>query len=63
MNGVRSLSPALITLHNFSFFCLHRPLFSLHISAKIATYSLIIDNVYFVISSKCTNVVSLVWRL
>ena len=52
MNGVRSLSPALFTLHNFSFFSLHCPLFHLRISNKMATYSLFIDNVPFVISSK-----------
>ena len=34
MNGVRSLSPALFTLHNFSFFSLHCPLFSLRIFSK-----------------------------
>ena len=45
MNGV----PAIFTLHNFSFFSLHCPLFSLRIfSKKMVTYSLVIDNVYFV---------------
>ena len=34
MNGVQLLSPALFTLHNFSFFSLHCPLFSLHIVRK-----------------------------
>ena len=51
MNGVWSFLPALFTLHNFSFFCLHCPLFSLRISAKMTTYSLVIDDAYFVISS------------
>ena len=51
MNGVQSLSPVLFTLHNFSFFSLHCPLFSLRIFSKMATYSLVINNVYFVISS------------
>ena len=34
MNGVRLLSAALFTLHNFSFFSLHCSLFSLRIFSK-----------------------------
>ena len=34
MNGVRSLSPVLFTLHNFSFFSLHCPLIFLRIFRK-----------------------------
>ena len=51
MNGVRSFSPALFTLYNFSFFSLHCPYFLCAFPEKMATYSLVIDNVHFVISS------------
>ena len=34
MNDVWSLSPALFTLHNFSFFSVHCQLFSLRIFSK-----------------------------
>ena len=44
MNGVRSLSPAVFTLHNFSFFPLHCLLFSLRISSK---------NGYLLIGYRC----------
>ena len=50
MNDVQSLLPALFTLHNFLFFSLLCPIF-FAFSAKMATYLLVIDNVYFVISS------------
>ena len=51
MNGLRSRLAALFTLYNFLFFSLHCPLFSLRIFSKMATYSLFIDNVYFMIKS------------
>ena len=46
MNGVQPLSPALSSLHNFSIFSLPIIFF-----AQMATYSLFIDNVYFLTSS------------
>ena len=51
MNGARSLSAALFTLLTFSFLSLHFSLLLCAFSAKMATYSLVIDNVYFVMSS------------
>ena len=52
MNGVRSLSSALFTLKiTFCSFLFTVHHFLCAFSAKTATYSLFIDNVYFLISS------------
>ena len=52
MNGMLSLSPAVFTLRNvFRYFLCTVHYFLSAFSAKMATYSLAIDNIYFVISS------------